>query len=89
MEEKYHPSITNEPRYNELKQKGLSSTQSAHISNTPSIGTNNEVFRPLEERNTEDLRRMAKDKSVENYEDMNRSELMAALRSIDDSSENP
>jgi len=70
-------SIKNEDQYEALRDKGMSKEKAARIANTENPDNDN---RPYEERTTEELYDKAQEVGIEGRSEMNKEELIQALR---------
>jgi len=70
-------SIKNEDQYETLRDKGMSKEKAARIANTENPDHDN---RPYEERTTEELYDKAQEVGIEGRSEMNKEELITALR---------
>lgn len=76
------PQIKDDERYERLREKGMSKTKAARIANTPrsKAGKKGGKSPKYEDWNKEDLYNKAKEVGIEGYSQMNKDELIDALR---------
>lgn len=75
-----NPSIKNEEQYQALRDKGYSKEKAARIANASNTGKKGGQAPPYEERTKEELYQKAKEIGIDGRSDMNKSELIKALR---------
>ncbi len=74
------PSIKNEDQYKALRNKGYSKEKAAKIANTPDAGKKGGKAKPYEEWTKVKLYQQAKKVGIDGRSNMNKSELIYALR---------
>ncbi len=76
------PSIKDDERYEAMRDEGMSKEKAARIANTPAeqAGRKGGQAPPYEEWTVEDLRDRAAEIGIEGRSDMNKDELIDALR---------
>ena len=74
------PSIENEEQYEALRDKGYSKQKAARIANTDNAGKKGGKASDYEERTKKELYEQAKKVGIEGRSNMNKSELIKALR---------
>jgi hypothetical protein len=74
------PSIKNEEQYEALKDQGYSKEKAARIANTENSGKKGGKSSPYEERTKKELYEQAKKVGIEGRSNMNKQELIDALR---------
>ena len=74
------PSIENEEQYEALRDKGYSKQKAARIANTKNSGKKGGKASDYEERTKKELYEQAKKVGIEGRSNMNKSELIKALR---------
>lgn len=72
--------IKNEDQYEALRDKGMSKEKAARIANTENSGEKGGKASPYEERTKEELYEKAQEIGIEGRSDMNKEELIHALR---------
>jgi hypothetical protein len=86
MAKDHGPSVKDDELYEELRKEGASKEKAARIANEAAATSRSEVGRrggksePYEEWTVEELRDRAKEIGLEGYSDLNKSELIDALR---------
>jgi len=73
-------TIKNEKQYEALREQGYSKEAAARIANTPESGEKGGEARPYEERKKPELYKLAQKLDIEGRSDMNKAELIEALR---------
>lgn len=83
MAEDHGPSVNDDERYEELRKQGMSKEKAARIANTPAeeAGKKGGQAPPYEEWTVEELRDRASEIGIEGRSDMDKDELIEALRS--------
>ncbi|MFC4097526.1 DUF7218 family protein [Euzebyella saccharophila] len=74
------PSIKNEDQYEALREKGYSQEKAERIANTDDSGKKGGKAKTYEERTKQQLYEQAKKVDIEGRSQMNKSELIKALR---------
>lgn len=76
------PSIKDDERYEELREQGMSKEKAARIANTPAeeAGRKGGQAPPYEEWTVEELRERAAEIGIDGRSDMDKAELIDALR---------
>lgn len=76
------PSIKDDERYEKLREQGMSKEKAARIANTPGkkAGEKGGQASPYEEWSVDELRDRAAEIGIEGRSDMNKEELIDALR---------
>lgn len=80
MQKDHGPTIKNDEQYEKLREKGMSKEKAARIANTANSGKKGGKAEPYEERTKEELYEKAKQIGIEGRSDMNKKELIKALR---------
>ena len=82
MGEKHGPSIKDDEQYEALREEGMSKEKAARIANTPrqKAAEKGGQAPPYEEWTVDELRERAAELDVEGRSNMNKDELIAALR---------
>lgn len=82
MPDEYRPSVKDEEQYEALRQEGMSKEKAARIANTPREEAAEEGGEspPYEEWTVDELRDRAEEIGIEGRSDMDKDELIAALR---------
>lgn len=82
MAKDHGPSVKDDERYEELRKQGMSKEKAARIANTPEeeAGEKGGHAPPYEEWTAEDLRDRAAEIGIEGRSDMDKQELIEALR---------
>jgi len=80
MAKDHGPSIKNDEQYEELRKDGMSKEKAARIANTPNSGKKGGKAEKYEERTKEELYEKAQEIGIEGRSDMNKEELINALR---------
>ncbi|WP_047545716.1 Rho termination factor N-terminal domain-containing protein [Psychroserpens sp. Hel_I_66] len=73
-------SIKNDAQYEALKDEGYSKEKAARIANTENSGKKGGKAKPYEERTKDDLYDQAKKVGIDGRSNMNKEELIKALR---------
>ena len=73
-------SIKNEEQYEALRDKGMSKEKAARIANTPDSGKKGGKASDYEDRTKEELYEQAKKIGIDGRSQMNKQELIEALR---------
>ena len=73
-------SIKNDAQYEALKEEGYSKEKAARIANTENSGKKGGKAKPYEERTKDDLYDQAKKVGIDGRSNMNKEELIKALR---------
>lgn len=80
MAKNHGPSIKNDKQYEALRKEGYSKEKAARIANTKNSGKKGGKAEQYEDRAKEELYEQAKKIGIEGRSDMNKSELIKALR---------
>ncbi|HKL35940.1 MAG TPA: Rho termination factor N-terminal domain-containing protein [Salegentibacter sp.] len=80
MAKDHGPSIKNDEQYEELRDEGMSKSKAARIANDPNSGEKGGKADKYEERTKEELYEKAQEIGIEGRSDMNKDELIKALR---------
>ncbi|HEX6221665.1 MAG TPA: Rho termination factor N-terminal domain-containing protein [Acidimicrobiia bacterium] len=82
MAKDHGPSIKDDERYEELRKQGMSKEKAARIANTPQEEASKKGGQspPYEEWTVEDLRDRAAEIGIEGRSDMDKDELIDAIR---------
>lgn len=80
MPQDHGPSIKNNDQYEALRDQGMSKEKAARIANDPRAGEKGGRARPYEKRTKEELYQQAQELEIEGRSQMNKEELIAALR---------
>jgi hypothetical protein len=75
------PSIKNDEQYEALREEGMSKEKAARIANDPNAGKKGGKAKPYDERTVDELYEQARELDIEGRSDMNKQELINALRS--------
>lgn len=81
MEKDNNPQIKNEEQYEALKDKGYSKEKAARIANTENSGKKGGKASNYEDRTKKELYEQAKKVGIDGRSNMNKDELIKALRS--------
>lgn len=81
MDKDKRPQIKNEEQYEALKDKGYSKEKAARIANTQHSGEKGGKASNYEDRTKEELYEQAKKVGIDGRSNMNKDELIKALRS--------
>ncbi|MFP3883414.1 MAG: Rho termination factor N-terminal domain-containing protein [Actinomycetota bacterium] len=82
MAKDHGPSVKDDERYEELRKQGMSKEKAARIANTPAeeAGRKGGEADPYEEWTVDELRERAREIGIEGRSDMDKDELIEALR---------
>jgi hypothetical protein len=80
MKKDLGPSIMNDKQYEALLNKGMSKEKAARIANTPDSGTKGGRAKKYEDRTKKELYKKAKEVGIKGRSEMNKNELIKALR---------
>ena len=80
MAKDHGPSIKNDEQYEKLLEEGMSKEKAARIANTPDSGKKGGKAEKYEDRTKEELYEQAKKVGIDGRSDMNKEELIKALR---------
>ena len=80
MAKDHGPSIKNDEQYEKLREEGMSKSKAARIANDPNSGEKGGKADKYEERTKEELYEKAQEIGIEGRSDMNKDELIKALR---------
>ena len=80
MAKDHGPSIKNDEQYEKLLDEGMSKEKAARIANTPDSGKKGGKAEKYEDRTKEELYEQAKKVGIDGRSDMNKEELIKALR---------
>lgn len=82
MAKDHGPSIKDDERYEALREEGMSKEKAARIANTPAeeAGRRGGLADPYEEWTVEELQDRAAEIGIEGRSDMNKDDLIDALR---------
>lgn len=81
MAKDHGPQVKNDTLYDALRDKGASKEKAARIANARAEGTLDHDSRRLEERTLDELQDEAREIGIEGRSNMNKSELIDAIRS--------
>lgn len=80
MAERNRPSIANDDQYEALRDKGYTSSTAARIANSPDAAENGGHATAYEDRTKDELYELAQERDIPGRSDMNKAELIKALR---------
>ena len=80
MAKDHGPSIKNDEQYEKLLDEGMSKEKAARIANTPDSGKKGGKAEKYEDRTKEELYEQAKKVGIDGRSEMNKEELIKALR---------
>ena len=86
MAKDHGPSIKDDEQYEALKDQGMSKEKAARIANASANTSRSEVgsrggeAEDYEDRTVEELKERAREVDIDGYSDMNKSDLIKALR---------
>jgi len=80
MAKDHGPSIKNDGQYEKLRKEGMSKSKAARIANDSNSGEKGGKADKYEERTKEELYEKAQEIGIEGRSDMNKYELIKALR---------
>lgn len=80
MAKDHGSSIKNDEQYEELRDEGMSKSKAARIANDPESGKKGGKADKYEERTREELYEKAQEIGIEGRSDMDKDELIKALR---------